>query len=103
MEYIYFIQARGNEVKIGRTKNEPTIRMKALQTGSPVVFNLYGYILVPMWLKTEKIAHDMCKERHIRGEWYRLTEKEIDSLICELKWDPMEIEKYPLPNIGFVR
>lgn len=88
--YVYVIQMldrkrqRTKYVKIGRTKRSPHKRLQDLQTGCPFELRLRAYMVVTLSeSKTfEKFIHDhFFGGQYVRGEWYELTEDDIQYLI----------------------
>lgn len=76
---VYVIGSRGRFCKIGLTTDFDA-RWKALRTASPL--ELYVVAVIPcghhegLWL--ESLFHKIFAHAHIRGEWFSLTEKEIE-------------------------
>jgi hypothetical protein len=80
--YMYFIRSGDtNRFKIGITKRHPKKRMVNLQTGNPELLTLHRYIKCGDSRAYEAYLHECFKEKNIRGEWYNMTEGEIDDLI----------------------
>lgn len=80
---VYFIQdvARGY-TKIGRTCSPVEERLKNLQTGNPDELTIYKVITCTDILPScnlEKLLHDKFHDYHIRGEWYNITNVQIDT------------------------
>ncbi|MFS0688961.1 GIY-YIG nuclease family protein [Sporosarcina sp. 179-K 8C2 HS] len=78
--YIYFIrEAQTGLVKIGRSTDVER-RVQSLQISTPfdleVVFKFYSddYYLL------ETNCHNFFKSKKVRGEWYRLSEKDIECI-----------------------
>jgi hypothetical protein len=81
LEYVYLmVNTETSLIKIGFSKN-PEYRERTLHSKEPSVF------LIASWnveKKKEKELHLKYKEKRIRGEWFRLTMKdlvEIDNLM----------------------
>lgn len=85
--YVYFIHETGNmeAFKIGYTKNQPKKRASSLQTGNWRQLEVYDYILCPNYSKFEKFLHDCFQTQKIHGEWFRINEASVKSLISHLK------------------
>jgi len=64
----------GDAVKIGISFN-PNYRLKVLQIGSSR--ELYLLASFPGGEKEETILHGLFREKHVRGEWFNLDEKDI--------------------------
>ena len=73
---VYFIQAEGGQIKIGRS-DCPTIRLKTLETGSPVQLKLLKQISCDR--KESKILEDKLhlkfKDCRLHGEWFHPTDE----------------------------
>lgn len=82
--YIYIIgQESSNLYKIGWTTNaDPTVRLKALQTGSAMKLVLCGHFSAPSQ-KTEFVLHEMFNSNRMQGEWFCLTEEQVRLLLDE--------------------
>lgn len=63
--------------KIGRSK-DPKRREKTLQSEKPVIT-----LLKVSKLCVEKDLHKKYNYKRIRGEWFNLSEKDIDSIVDE--------------------
>lgn len=77
--YVYFIKS-GSYIKIGLSK-DVDFRLTTMQTGNPVELEL----ILKVGFKDSKSAyiaesawHDFYSEYHHRGEWFNLTEEEIE-------------------------
>lgn len=71
--YIYII-TDGTDYKIGVTKNDPSKRMKGLQTGNSRDLELFSTFKVPAdkVYKLEKEAHKEIQKQCVkRGEWFK--------------------------------
>lgn len=69
--YVYFIEAReSGAIKIGSTSN-PTARLSALQTGSPVRLRLIGY--TEGGEPEERRLHRLFEDSRSHGEWFKPT------------------------------
>jgi hypothetical protein len=75
--FVYFIRGeRGGPIKIGHAAN-PSERLKAMQTGSPVKLRIIG--IVPGGIRKEAELHKQFGYLHAHNEWFR-SSKEL------LKW-----------------
>lgn len=88
--FVYIIQMldrkrqRTKYVKIGRTKRKPKERLQDLQTGCPFELQLRMYMVLTLHESKvfEKFIHDhFFNDKYVRGEWYELTEDDIQYLI----------------------
>jgi hypothetical protein len=66
---VYFIQAEsGGPIKIGHS-DDPTLRLKSLQTAHP--YRLVLLLSVPASTGTEAALHKRFATYRLRGEWFR--------------------------------
>lgn len=72
---IYFIQSPDKSIKIGFTNKDPNARLKSLQTGSHYKLILLG--VIPGNRNLEIKLHNRFKNSHIRGEWYKSSDRLI--------------------------
>lgn len=76
MSCVYFIGGadwRLGRVKIGVTRSRPEERLASLQTGSPVLLELYGY--VPGGVDLERMLHSTFAPVRLHGEWFSMDGK----------------------------
>lgn len=73
MSFIYLIKNEdSNKYKIGVTKNDPSKRLKGLQTGSSEKLLLIDYFETLYPYRMEKMLHNRYMKYHVLGEWYEL-------------------------------
>ena len=81
---IYFLRAVGTDfVKVGYTAEGPDMprRIAALQMGCP--HKLRTEAVCPGAGEDERRMHHMLEDKHMRGEWFRLSPEEVSSLaVC---------------------
>lgn len=77
--YVYLMQDK-DLIKIGKTKNNPTSRCNALKVGNANI-KLIAYLFSDNYNLLETQLHERYSSKKITGEWYKLSKKEIDSLI----------------------
>lgn len=63
--------------KIGITKNDVSIRIKALQTGNPYKISLVDTFQSKWASKIENYLHLHFKEKNVLNEWFILNEEEV--------------------------
>ena len=91
MKWIYLIKQVDiqNDVsyKIGITKNDPKKRIKQLQTGNPSDLFLEKQFHSEHANLVESTLHRQFASNHIRGEWFYMTQEDVDSFVdeCEKK------------------
>lgn len=79
--FVYFLHD-GSLCKIGKTKNKPRNRMKALKVGNAKI-QLIGYIETGNRDLLEAQLHERFKKRRVDGEWFRLSVSSIKSLLSK--------------------
>lgn len=83
MTYIYFISQMDTEkTKVGITNNLPR-RMRQIQTGNDKPLSLIGYIEYDTRTEAraeERRIHKLWQTKRLAGEWFDLTETDIDEL-----------------------
>lgn len=91
---IYFIYERPDtpnldtvtEFKIGESINPPE-RLKQLQTGNKRRLIIYQTVFCGTKAEAQQLEatiHERLSAKHIRGEWFNVTKKEVDDLIKEI-------------------
>lgn len=78
---IYFVECNG-VVKIGTTSNLKS-RLNALQTSNPTPIRLVHTISVPIrqdHREVEKALHTIFENNSVRGEWYKISEQDIERI-----------------------
>jgi hypothetical protein len=92
---VYFIDD-GTAIKIGKSE-DPLSRVKKIQTNNPRQLTLLGY----SYYLEESYTHHMFIHKHIRGEWYDLTERDIEFLLKKIDTlDKLEILQHNLIDLG---
>lgn len=74
--YIYILQA-GPHYKIGRTKDLGN-RFKSVRLQLPFPVKLVMAFETPTCVALEKALHEIFRGRRENGEWFRLTDSELD-------------------------
>lgn len=93
---VYFITARAlGQVKIGAS-DKPYLRLKALQTGSPVPLALER--LIDGGVEDERALHGRFSGLRLSGEWFQLAE-EMEAFMATLaEPPPPERQRFVMPN-----
>lgn len=78
-EYVYAIGHPHGYVKIGRS-SDPERRLSNHQTSSPYELWLIVQFPVEDSRAVEAELHDWFSEKHVRGEWYNLSNDDYDLL-----------------------
>jgi len=82
--YIYFA-GKDDYIKIGRTSGDPNKRVDTLNSNYPVdSIKLLHIIKSGDTAKHEKEFHDYFADKRVKGEWFKLTEEDIE-MIKEIK------------------
>ncbi len=90
--FVYIIQSGDSDYyKIGCTARRPIARVRDLQTGSPVELRLYEVFYSYDMGQLEKDGQAFFRGKHVRGEWYELTQWELDRLAAYLAKDELYI------------
>lgn len=81
--FVYLIGNRKQKIyKIGLSR-QPKERFKAFNTKLPFTVEILHQIEATDMKKAEKLLHDWMKDKNTHGEWFNLSQKEID-FICKL-------------------
>jgi hypothetical protein len=76
---VYFIKdSQSGYVKIGRTDDDISIRLTQLQVGNPSELTVCKTIECNS-REVEKKLHEQFADKHIRGEWFNITDVDIES------------------------
>ena len=81
--YVYIIK-QGEYYKIGKTTN-PTSRKKTYITENPNEVEYIDAVKCSDYSVAEVAAHDMFKDKNHRGEWFKLSQDDVENLIKFLK------------------
>lgn len=82
-QFIYIIKGK-DYFKIGKTKNINR-RMKEFKVSIPYSIKLNNLIKVSDMTEAEKYIHKICERSRVEGEWFSLSEKDINLIIDVLK------------------
>lgn len=100
--YVYLIESTSGHFKIGKS-NDPERRLAQLQrTRGPFEYRLI--LKVPFEseeeaVEFERLCHDEYRYQHVRGEWFKLTAKDL------VEWGAvgeMYLQNYNLATKGTV-
>lgn len=81
--FVYAISAGPERHKIGRAK-DPRSRLQSLQCGVPDTLALVHTVEVGSMVRAEASAHERLRERHVRGEWFEVSEDEAVAALDEI-------------------
>lgn len=88
--YVYVIHCIGFPYyKIGMTRNNVKSRMGAHQASLPFELEVEFAVFVEDAYEVEHMIHRRHTDKWIRGEWFMLDDKDLDTIkreITELKW-----------------
>jgi hypothetical protein len=93
---VYLISAETNGkklYKIGYTKRKVEERIREFKTGNTAVFSIIEVFNSKWGTKIESHLHKYFKSSKIRGEWFDLTDDDLDKWLdlCELSHKNFEI------------
>lgn len=74
--FVYLVKCQ-TLYKIGSTKN-PTKRLRGLQSSTPFPLELLHTILCRDVRTCEILLHLEFKSKHVRGEWFELSEEDVN-------------------------
>ena len=86
--YVYFLKCN-QYVKIGRTKNMKS-RMKVYRVESPFNAKLIHSIKTNDCFYLEKYFHKIFNSKRVKGEWFELTNQDINDILSNLHYIPDE-------------
>jgi hypothetical protein len=80
--FVYVMKSEDGQIKVGRS-NDPKIRRRNLQTGSPFPLALFHIEPCPPALahKAELRARLMLSQQHFRGEWFDCTAEQAIEIV----------------------
>ena len=95
MGYVYLIGEIGNEgrYKIGSTRaKDVNKRLKQLQTGNSSELYIKESFETEYPFKIEKMLHNHFKSSNLMGEWFELSESDVETfkVVCEEKMRVVE-------------
>lgn len=77
--------------KIGHTTGDAEHRLSGLQTGNPFRIELVG--TVPGTLSQERNLHYRFAHKRERGEWFKLSQEDVDSILASSPATPPPVVK----------
>ena len=78
---VYFVNAENTSMfKIGYTKQSIDKRLSGLQTGCPMKLLIYRTVSCVDPNILERYLHECFNDKKIRGEWFDVTDDEVDNL-----------------------
>ncbi len=79
MATLYVLQAKGTDMyKIGVTRVDVDYRVSQLKVASPFPLDVVCAHTVKEVFELEKFFHRYFHPKHLRGEWFRLNEEDLD-------------------------
>lgn len=78
---IYLI-SDGTATKIGATTYNVRKRLNELQVGNANKLTVLGKYLVPRKISVERYLHEVYAIHHIRGEWFDLSQPQINEILA---------------------
>lgn len=86
-QFLYLIQQKGtNLYKIGVTSNLNN-RIQQLKIGNPDEIEFVAHRKIRDPYKAERFLHLYFREKLVRGEWFELSKKDIQTLINNFKFE----------------
>ena len=85
MSYVYLIRSEEGLFKIG-VSNNPKSRLKALQSATPHNLTLIHAVQTNISRKIELYLHGYYHTRAIRGEWFALSDSDVNKFVSEVEW-----------------
>lgn len=87
--YVYIIRCvNDNWVKIGMTTRCISVRVSAMQTGVPYMLEVLDYVESEYPRALENTMHKLYSHRRGVGEWFKIYDLELPSLVKTLrKWN----------------
>jgi len=80
--YVYLVHCEcTNYYKIGKTKNNPYFRLKAMQTSIPFNLELVFSIKANHHTDIERCIHAFYKSSRVKGEWFLFSKKELKQVV----------------------
>ena len=80
MGFVYLIESiDAGTCKIGITKNDPNKRLKQLSTGNDSPLILVSTFKTDNYRKLESWLHRKYSDKRLNGEWFMLSEEDINS------------------------
>ncbi len=76
-----YLVTDGEFTKIGATSYNVNKRLNELQTGNARKLHLMGYYYVANKISSEKLLHEIFKEKQVLGEWFNLSKEDIDFIL----------------------
>lgn len=78
--FVYFLSAGKGLVKVGKTTRQPTARIAEYSPLLPFDTTLSHVIECADCGQTEKHIHQILEAQHVRGEWFRLSDDDIEAI-----------------------
>jgi DNA-binding XRE family transcriptional regulator len=95
--FVYLIRSENGLVKLGASLM-PRWRLKSLSCGSPLPLELLHIIATNDMTWLEATLHERFREKRARGEWFRLSEEDVSSLLAVGRMDGPTSAARPLPR-----
>lgn len=83
---VYFVQMEDSDMyKIGYTSKDAKSRLSQLQVGCPFTLTVRDFIPVADPKRFESYMHECFETKKVRGEWFKLTADDVDTLVAHVK------------------
>jgi len=84
--YLISVETDGKKLyKIGYTRREVTDRIKEFDTGNAQTFKIENVFNSKWGTKIEAHLHKYFKLKKIKGEWFNLTEEDVNLMLSQCK------------------
>jgi predicted DNA-binding protein len=93
--FAYLIRAENGLYKIGHAR-DPQVRLQNLDTG-PLALELIHQVASndPVWLERE--MHKRFRRQRVRGEWFALSERQVEFICAVERCDRPQLLRRPKP------
>lgn len=82
---VYFIKEENGYIKIGHTNGDVYNRLKQLQTANPRKLSVVRILEIENSQALERSFHEIFKDERICGEWFDISESDVDECFSILK------------------
>jgi hypothetical protein len=83
--YLYIVRCADTDFyKVGISKINPRYRLAQLQTGCPYELTMQHLFKCAAPEALEIEVHGVLAQHHVRGEWFELTEGELEALVVRI-------------------
>lgn len=80
MDIFYVIRNNSNHYKLGITNRDANTRLKEFETGNSEELFIVKTFFTKHGRTFESTMHRRFKHKHLKGEWFELDEKDLNTL-----------------------